>query len=642
MKSRHGADGVAERAAVVCPSNVPRSPEPEQRRRGRLVVPALLCIAVYCVLAAFIYGVHSPVSSTELPPCGCGDIASQVWFQEWPAYALSSGHNPLVSAFAGYPNGVNLMNNTAAPLLGIVFAPVTWLLGPLASFSLICRLGLALSGISMCFVLRRWTTWWPAAFVGGLLYAFSPFLIAQAGSHPYLTFAPLPPLVIALLDEIVIRRRHPMRNGVLLGAVLAAQLLISPELLAITGLLAALALVVVALRHPVGLLQRARILGTGLAATVVTFMVLAGYPLWVFFRGPYYISGPPHPGLQVYHSHVLSLIYPTTLQRIGLGSWGLRGNDLAANSVERADYLGVTLLCLLAFILVRFWRDGRIQLFTLVAMVAWSITLGRFLYIGLTPHPGIKLPYNLLWNLPVLDGAIDVRYSFAMYLAVSVILAVGVDRLRGEGLVAHRTPRMHRQQTVGRRLRIRTAGVTAAIIIALVPLIPAVPYTSTRTTTPPVFTSATSPVGHGEVVLSYPVPVFYEGTNDQALLWQAAGKMRFKLIGFPDAIANAEHHPLLGAGLLVAPEQTEDLLVWGLYGEPSPPPPDNALTRGEIRTFLARYHVGAVTVVPGGEHWQTVIRYFTAALGVPPRHFGQTLIWPRVQDELARVHHKRR
>ena len=50
----------------------------------------------------------------------------------------------------------------------------------------------------MCLVLRRWTNWWPAAFVGGLLYGFSAYE-TTGNPHLFVVFVPLPPIFFLLL-----------------------------------------------------------------------------------------------------------------------------------------------------------------------------------------------------------------------------------------------------------------------------------------------------------------------------------------------------------------------------------------------------------------------------------------------------------
>jgi hypothetical protein len=627
------------------------STPPDQR--GSLLrrfLPAALCVVVYSVLAALVYGAHPPATSTTLPPCACGDISSQVWFLAWPAYALTHGLNPLYSGWVDYPHGVNLMNNTAAPLLGILFAPFTVHYGAIATYSLLMRLAFALSGISMCFVLRRWTNWWPAAFIGGLLYEFSPFMVGQSQSHLFLTFVPLPPIIVALLDELVVRRRHVIRNGILLGVVIAAQLMISPEVLAMGLLAAGCALVVMAIRHPVAAREAAKDVIGGIATGLASFLVLAGYPIWVYFRGTYYISGPPHPVSQLdqYHSYPASLIYPTSLQRFGFGSWLAKGMKLVAhNGVEHTTYVGVPLLCLLAYILVRCRRVGQVPLFFLIAAGAWVVTLGR-------GKGHVRLPYDLLAKLPIINGALDLRYSLLMYLGIAIVLAIGLDRMRREGIFAgllssrtsssadqpaggrlHAAGRTDRGASPPRRL-MRTGICLGIATVALLPLLPALPYSSTPVSVPAVFTAASSPIRAGDVVLSYPLPSSYGGPNDQALLWQSAARMRFKLIAFRGAVAGPNHKPLRGAALLLPPTEAEDVLLWGLYGKPAPPTLGPPTTRA-IRSFLGTYGVGVVTVVPSSSRTAAVLAYFRAALGTPPTEFEGTYLWANVQEDLAHV-----
>jgi hypothetical protein len=257
-------------------------------------------------------------------------------------------------------------------------------------------------------------------------------MVGQSRSHLFLTFVPLPPIMLALLDELLIRRRHVIRNGILLGVVIAAQLMISPEVLAICLLAAACAVVVLALGHPVAALEAVKRVSLGAAAAVASFVVLAGYPIWVYFRGPYHVSGPPHPVSQLdeYHSYPSSLIYPTPLQRFGFGSWLAKGTRLVeGNAVEHTTYVGVALLLLLAFIVIRCRRLGQVQLFALIAVGAFVVTLGREAH-----H--VKLPYDLLIKLPIINGALDLRYSVLMYLGIAVVLAIGLDRMRREGIFA--------------------------------------------------------------------------------------------------------------------------------------------------------------------------------------------------------------
>lgn len=600
--------------------------------------PAVLGVAIYVALSFGVYGLQSPLSTSTLPSCGCGDISQEVWFLTWPAQALAHGHNPLFTDYLNYPRGVNLMQNTSMPLLGVVFAPVTLLIGPIATYNLLMRLAFVLSAAAMMFVLRRWTSWWPAAFVGGLMYGFSPFMIGQAQGHLFLTFLPLPPLVLLLLDTLLVQRRSPLRTGLLLGVVCAAQFLISAEVLAITAVLVGIGLVVVAIRHPVAAIDRWRELLIGGGAAGVVFLAIAGYPLWYFAAGPGHIVGPPHPvaNLKAYHSDPALLVQPSPLFRIGFGYWQKRGTLLIqGNGVEQTDYVGVPLLILLAFLAVRVRRVGMAQLAVVVGTAAWVFTLGWTLWLRGTPRH-ITLPFAWFLNVPVLNGVEDLRFSFGMYACIAILLAIGLDRQGRKGVMAGF--RRHLKRTTGAsegRPALRGALWLVIAAAALVPLLPRVPYAATPVTTPPVFTSDHTTIPSGSVVVGYPIPGSIGGVDDQLMLYQAQGGMRFKIIGARAAAAGPDGRAAQGADRFLPPTELQDLLSYAEFGKPALPPA-NPTTYANIRLFLRRYDVSTVVVVPI-QGWPLVDKYLTASLGRPPVLRSGAYVWTDVQQQLRQL-----
>ena len=92
--------------------------------------------------------------------------------------------------------------------------PVTWIWGPVASLNVASTIAPALTAFTAFVVIRRWVTWTPAAFVGGLLYGFSPFVLSSLEFAHLMTAAlMLLPLILAVLDEILIRQRHGALGG---------------------------------------------------------------------------------------------------------------------------------------------------------------------------------------------------------------------------------------------------------------------------------------------------------------------------------------------------------------------------------------------------------------------------------------------
>lgn len=84
----------------------------------------------------------------------------------------------------------------------------------------------------------------PAA-LGGVLFGFSPAMMAQALGHPNLVFNVLAPVLILLAVRIMISQDPPLRLAVLLGVTAGAQVLIGEEVLFDTGVVVVLFLLVI-------------------------------------------------------------------------------------------------------------------------------------------------------------------------------------------------------------------------------------------------------------------------------------------------------------------------------------------------------------------------------------------------------------
>ena len=215
------------------------------RLRGREAAFTFVVFLVYAGLALAAYWPVLPGDSLRIPTCECGDPSFQTWLLGWTPYALAHGHNPLFSWWTNYPAGVNLAENTNMPLLGLVAAPVTLLVSPIASYNLLLWLAFPVSAIAMYAVVRRWTSSRLAAFGAGLVYGFSAYVVGQGWGHVMLSFVPLPPLYFYQLHKLLVRREgNPYRQGLLLGVIAVLQYFISQEILASCVLLSVIGLFV--------------------------------------------------------------------------------------------------------------------------------------------------------------------------------------------------------------------------------------------------------------------------------------------------------------------------------------------------------------------------------------------------------------
>lgn len=602
-------------------------PEP-RTADGHRIWPGLVSLGLYTFCSTLLYGGYSWTSSTRITGCACGDQVQEVWFLAWPAYALTHWHNLFLSTWMNYPKGVNLATNTSFPLLGIIGAPITWLMGPVATYNFLLRLALVASAFSMCLVLRRWTTWWPAAFFGGLLYGFSPYMVGQGAGHVFLTFAPFPPLIVLAVDQIIVLRRWaPWKSGGVLGLLVVAQFLVSPEVLVLTVISVAIGCTIFVLARFREVRAAFSTIVRSLAWAVGIALALLAYPVWVLIAGPQHITGPPHPvaDLANYPGDLFGIVVPTIYMRTAPDSLVLIGNKFTGGSItENGMYLGLPLLIAAVGFTLAFRRYRPLLLAAAVAVCTWLISLGSHLTID-AHMTGVILPFAVLAKLPFVQDILAVRFSGMTMLYVAAVFAMGLSHLR-DRLIARQTgaaaPAHWRHETSrlspSRWVAIPSLAIASVVVVSLVPraAYPAVP-----TNVPALFTtSAVSAIPDESVVLTYPYPV---DPNLQGMLDQASASMRYKITGGSAFTPNPDGTADLGAQMLTPPEM-QQLFYAAFAGgasEASALPPLQAAVPA-IREYLVRYGVSTVIFYRVGADPQTVVRYMTAAIGPPTLRSG--------------------
>ena len=396
-----------------------------KRRRG----PAgatLWASAAYLVVSLVVWWNVWSSHPTTTTTCGCGDSSEFTWYLGWPAHAISHGLNPLYSADLFHPVGINLLSNTSVLALGVPLAPVTWAFGPVATLNVALTLAPVLSALAMFWLLRRWVSWAPAAWIGGLLYGFSPFVLVElTDAHLMLGMAVVPPLLVGTLDELLIRQeRKPVRVGLTLAALLVLQFFLGTELLVITVMMTAigvLVLLVAGLWRRDVLADRARYVATGLGAGAGATVVLLAYPAWFALAGPAHLQGSVwtqgYLGLGGidFRSYFLgdapSAGYARLARRVG----GYQGPTLSG------QYLGVGLVVVVAAGLLLWWRDRKMWLFAIVGAVSvwFSIDILQTYWV----------PSKVLVRVPLVQNIIPSRFLAVTYLCVAVLLGLVVDHV---------------------------------------------------------------------------------------------------------------------------------------------------------------------------------------------------------------------
>jgi hypothetical protein len=531
-----------------------------------------------------------------------GDAQQTMWFLRWTPWAISHGQNPLLTTHLNHPAGVNLMWNSLAPVLGVVLWPVSAAAGLVVSYNLLVGGEIVLAAWCAYLAIRRLVRSRAAAACGGLMYGFSPYLMAHAHGHAKVSFALLPPLLLILLHEIlVVQRRRAWLAGTALGALLTTQLLIYEEGVVLALVAGGAGVAVLALTNRSELRRRRSHALRALLWAGATACVLATFPLAVQLLGPNHLSGTV-PGGDVYVTDVANLVVPTDFQMVAPPPADVVSRRFSGNEVENAAYLGVPLLATVAVVALRRRSQPVVRWALATGGVLLLLSMGPQLHVG--GHVSrLPLPWRALQAIPLLGSALPGRLFVYVDLLAGLLLAVFVQ-------AAVRSPR-------GRGRWVTAVGLLGLCIVTLAPRLP---FPSSAVEVPSFFTgTGVAAVPPGSVVLV--APFVHDGPSDPPMLWQAVADMRFSMpegyfIGVrPGGVRVDGPRRSLTASLMIAIQS-------GHTPRLTPP------LRSRVIAELGRWHVGTVIVGPM-PHEDLMHRFVTDLLATSPRKVGGVLVWAR-------------
>ncbi|MGQ0480480.1 MAG: glycosyl transferase [Pseudonocardia sp.] len=593
------------------PVEAPPAPPCRPTRRGG---PAGLVVAVGYLLASFgLYrGLWAAPGTGYLRDSG-RDQALFEWFFAVHADALAQGKLILFSALQNHPDGVNLMGNTSMPGLAVPLAPLTWLCGPTATWAVVLTFGLA--GTALCWYLlfarhlvgSRW-----AAAVGGGFCAFAPPVVSHAFAHPNFTATFLLPLIIGQLVRLTRApdRRATLRHGMLLGLLVAWQVLIGEEPLLILATGLGVYGLAWAFARPATLRSALRPLATGLGVGAAVAVTLVGYPLWVQFTGPAsYRSlrhGPAGNDLSTF----------TALPRQSLGGHLVHPGQAVPNPTEQNAYFGWALLVLAVAAAVWLWSLVPARLAAVTATAGLVLSAGNpvFLHGQALPVPG---PWLLLDRLPLYESMLEARLTFFVVPAIGMLLALGTDRALAAdpGRVRPGYPARVPAVDTGVRRGIWFAGLA----VALLPVLPTPFSVVPRPATPELFTSGEwrELVRPGRSVVPAPPP---DALDAAPLSWQVDAGLAFPIAeGYfvgPDGPARS--------GRYGAPRRPTSRLLADAARSGSVPPVGPA-ERAGARADLRAWRADLVVLAPRPN--DAAVRITLDELIGPGQERGGVVVW---------------
>jgi hypothetical protein len=373
---------------------------------------SLAALLLFAVLAAF----HTwPLagSLTSLSRHDNGDAILNEWTIAWVAHQLPRDPLHLFDANIFHPEPNTLAFSEHLFVQSVMGAPLLWAGVPtLPVYNLLVIAGFALTGWTMCLVVRRWTDDWWAGILAGLLLAFNAHSLTRI-AHVQALHVQFLPLAMFALDRLL--RTGQPRYALGLALMYVLQSLTSNYLLVFItfGLAAA------AISRPDEWLAR----GRGRVLALICAAAALAILLMVPFLLPY-LEAQREQGLTRTLDEVAR--YSASWHDYLYASGRLHYEWWSARFFRprgAALFPGLTALLLAAttVALGAAWRERRVRMWLAMGLAGLVLSFGAAL-------PGYEYLYR---GVPLLQGIrASVRFGYLVLAAVAALAGFGLALMR--------------------------------------------------------------------------------------------------------------------------------------------------------------------------------------------------------------------
>jgi hypothetical protein len=496
---------------------------------------------------------------------------------------------------------------------GVLFAPITWIFGPIAAFNVVVTLAPVVSGWCCFLAVRAVTRFVPGQIVASVLYGFSPFIVANDRvGHYFAIWLIYPPLAFLCLYDLLVTRRHrPIVVGVALGLLTVVQFFISTEILAMSALMIVIGVVAAIVVAPRTAWARCRDVVAGLGVALAIVAAVLAYPAWFALYGPRHIIGDPWFVVGVAGIPVSGIVSAGPGVHQPLPLYVLSGYFGGAG--PNSSYLGIALLGFLLVSSVVWFRRRLARVVAVTGAISWLFSLGQ---------ARAWMPWRFFEHVPVVSQIAPPCFSVITVLAAAFLLALSADGWWNLAVDRH----ARRAQAPHRRHNRRILGASGTVLalVSAATLIPvgaaySLPYVIHHEPTPVWFRHDALRLPPQTVVLTFPLP------GDAAMGWQAVDGMRFRIVGGYAIVPGGDGRhseglsPFRGSAAVL-----QSLARTGIGSLPSAP----LRVLRQMRTSLHHWGVGVVVVpMTEGQGLSYAADFFTAVLGRSPRIQGHAWVW---------------
>ncbi len=394
----------------------------------------LLVLFIYALLVVVMTWPMAARLNTHLFGRG-SDAWSHFWIFWWVKDSLVHWHSPFITDLLYYPVGVPLYTqNIAWGNIGL-WLVLQLFMSELAAYNVAFMMVYGLNAAAMFFLIRAFldederfqavATW--AAFVGGLIYGFWPY-IQRHSFHPNLSLTAVIPLALLFLHKLmrngryrdavfaglfigligIVRWQLLIMAVILLGAYVLYELVFSKEMRSwrTMGLLVLAGMIAGVLMLP-------------FAAPVARFQLMRDHPEDIFLDEQYDTQ-----------TDLLAYVLPSHAQPL----WGEAIKpfyDVMPENFSYTPFLGFVTLLLAVWGVVKGWPSTRFWL--LAAGLFFVLALGPELQINGRLYPAIPMPYRLIEDFSLIRLLRNPdRFNVMLGIPIAMLASFGVASLLRE------------------------------------------------------------------------------------------------------------------------------------------------------------------------------------------------------------------
>jgi len=346
------------------------------------------------------------------------------WNNWWLRKVLSEGLDPYFTAYLFHPHGVSLVYHNFSWLNTGIWLALEPFVGSVAAYNVTFLLTFIIGGYATYALISYLTKSRTAAFVAGLVFAFSPYHLSQF-NHPNLISVQWLPLCMLFLIRTV--RKGRWRDVLLCILFLVLTALSRWQLLIFAAILMALYLGYSLLFERGRWTRRTVLLVAIIGLGTATCISPLAYPL---------VAGLTNAGTvdEIFtqqqdwaQTDLLAYIVPNQFHPL-FGQWVAPIYDHFRKNRGNVAFLGYSVLLLSGYGALRARREGRYWL--LAAVCLMMLALGPVLRLNGRLYPGIPMPYRLVGWIPLVKALRNSdRFNVVLSLPLAVLAGYGIAHL---------------------------------------------------------------------------------------------------------------------------------------------------------------------------------------------------------------------